>query len=173
MQPKSARTLRGLSIAIIIISILAIIGSLVMFATAGLLTYAVTDPDAAASVSMSVEASPEASAQLDELGMTAEDGLMLTGFFGLLGVAGAILCIVCYLITLVAGIMGTKGAKNLEKVGTAKVWMIIGAIFAAITCLSMSPTGVVLAVLCIIAAVYANKAKSESAGNFVPYGDAR
>lgn len=170
MQPKSARTLRGLSIAIIIISILAIIGSLVMFATAGLLTYAVTDPDAAASVSMSVEASPEASAQLDELGMTAEDGLML---FGLLGVAGAILCIVCYLITLIAGIMGTKGAKNLEKVGTAKVWMIIGAIFAAITCLSMSPTGVVLAVLCIIAAVYANKAKNESAGNFVPYGDAR
>ena len=69
--------------------------------------------------------------------------------------------------------MGTKGAKNLEKVGTAKVWMIIGAIFAAITCLSMSPTGVVLAVLCIIAAVYANKAKNESAGNFVPYGDAR
>lgn len=170
MQPKSARTLRGLSIAIIIISILAIIGSLVMFATAGLLTYAATDPDAAASVSMSVEASPEASAQLDELGMTAEDGLML---IGLLGVAGAILCIVCYLITLIAGIMGTKGAKNLEKVGTAKVWMIIGAIFAAITCLSMSPTGVVLAVLCIIAAVYANKAKNESAGNFVPYGDAR
>ena len=143
MQPKSARTLRGLSIAIIIISILAIIGSLVMFATAGLLTYAATDPDAAASVSMSVEASPEASAQLDELGMTAEDGLMLTAFFGLLGVAGAILC------------------------------MIIGAIFAAITCQSMSPTGVVLAVLCIIAAVYANKAKNESAGNFVPYGDAR
>ena len=170
MQPKSARTLRGLSIAIIIISILAIIGSLVMFATAGLLTYAVTDPDAAASVSMSVEASPEASAQLDELGMTAEDGLML---FGLLGVAGAILCIVCYLITLIAGIRGTKGAKNREKVGTASVWMIIGAIFAAITCLSMSPTGVVLAVLCIIAAVYANKAKNESAGNFVPYGDAR
>ena len=80
MQPKSARTLRGLSIAIIIISILAIIGSLVMFATAGLLTYAATDPDAAASVSMSVEASPEASAQLDELGMTVEDGLMLTAF---------------------------------------------------------------------------------------------
>lgn len=162
MQSSSARTLRGLSIAIIVVSIIAALSCLIVGIATGGVGVIASDPDLQASVSADID--PGTSAQLDEYGLTTEDAVGLTGAFMLLGGLGMVVAGIFSLVDLIAGIMGLRGGKNAAKAGVAMVWMIVGAVTA------VPAMNIVLFILCIVGAVYANKVKKEGAANFVPYG---
>lgn len=163
MQSNSARTLRGVSIAIMVISIIALVISVLMGFLFGGLGAVSTDPELASSMTMSVEADDATMQSLEELGLSAEDApMLLSVFLGFGAGVFAIAAIFCVL-SLVAGIMGKKAAVDPAKAGTAMVWMVVSAV------VSLLCGDLIILVLSIVGAVYANKVKQETA-NFIPYG---
>lgn len=164
MQSNSARVLRGLSIAIIVISIIAILANLVMGVATGGLGALAANPDVQASASGSFSADPETQAAMDELGMTEQDAMNLTGGLFVLGGVYLVAVAVLTVFNLIAGIMGLRGGKRPEKAGSAMAWMIVSAI------ISLFGMNIVLLVLSIIGAVFASKTKKEAFANFAPYG---
>lgn len=165
MQPKSARALRGLSIAIVIIAIIAIISNLLLGIGTGAVGGVAANPDVQASVAGSLSADPDTQATLNQLGMTETDAMNVTSSLFILGGVYMLVVAVLTILNLIAGIMGMRGAKNPAKAGGAMGWMIVGAI------VSLFCMNIVLLVLSIIAAVFASKTKKEAFANFVPYGN--
>lgn len=149
MQQNHAKALKGLSIAVIILSALALLGCIIgivftMVAGSIATTYAPQyldsyyDGDYGSSY---------------ELAQDAEDAMAMLALAGIVGAGLLGWAILCSVVTLIAGIVGLRNAANPAKLGSVFGWSVAGAIVGLIG------GGFVTMVLCIIMAVFANKDK--------------
>lgn len=162
MQHSHAGTIRGLSIAVIILSSLSILGLLGLLAFFGVGGVALNDPALQNSVSMSIEADPETALQMEQLGITSDDAMGLMGIVLGLGAAYVVWGIICCLISMIAGIIGMRNCRNTAKLGGAFGWAIAGAVT------SFLYGNIVVMILLIISAVCISK--DRKAATAIPYG---
>ena len=157
MPNSDARMVRGLSIAVLVLSILALAGSLLTIVFLGIGGAALSDPSIAGSAALELSNDPELGAyNIDsaEVQYLAMLGLGLTGAF-----MGWI--IVCSIVSLVAAILGMRNYGNVDKLGGAFGWAIAGAVF------SLLCGNIITMALLIVSAVYINKLRKAP---MVPYG---
>lgn len=139
MQTNHANTIKGLSIAVIIIAALGVLGSIIgmvmMGAMAPYMEYAST----------TLEYSDGYYSYSDDA--MAAQILMAVGS----GMFGWVL--ICCALTLIAGIIALRNRNNPQKLGMVFGWAIVGAVFSFIG------AGLITGVLMIIIAVFAYKDK--------------
>lgn len=145
MQTDHSKAIKGLSIAVIIISALAIIACIIgmgiMNLVFGMLdTYGYMD---------SYSAYDSYYYYYDDDYIDPAVLALISGFSNIL----LVLAIVCGVVTLIAGIMGLRYANAPEKQGIVFGWAIAGAIVGFLG------MGIIVCVLEIIVAVFANKDK--------------
>ena len=162
MQTSHAKTIRGLSIAVIILSVLSIIGLLLSLVLLGASGAALGNDDLRNSVSMSIEMDPDTVYTMNDLGITTDDAFGILGLLLGLGSAYIIWGVICSLIPLIAGIIGLRNAGNTAKLGAVLGWSIAGAILAFLY------GNIVTMVLLIISAVCASKDRKASTA--IPFG---
>ena len=150
MPNSDARLARGLSIAVIVLSALALAGCLLLFAALGIGGAMLSDPNASFIVAHNDAAYMEAFAynhDTEALAVLAGLGLGLAAL-----VVGWLT--LCHVVVLVAGILGLQAAARPEKLGAAFGWAVAGAV------LSLLCGNLVTMALLIIAAVYLNKLRN-------------
>ena len=124
MPTSHARIVRGLSIATIVISALAILAVAVAAVFMGFLGSYLSDP--AFLQSLMYETDSYSSLTIDELSLVMSLGV------GTIMVA-LVWSLVCSVVTLVGGIMDMRGASRPEKLGGAFGWAIAGAVASFLT----------------------------------------
>ena len=148
MYQNHAKALKGLGIAIIVLAALAIAGCLL-----GLAFTVFSGGMAATLVPYSYNDASIAS-EMHEMGLSDDEAVALFAMvFGMIGVA-LVWAIVCSVFVLVAGIKALGAAADPAKLKSAMTWNIVGAVASFLGC------GIITTVLCIIAAVFANKDKA-------------
>ena len=162
MQTPHAKAIRGLSIAVVILSILSILGLLLSLVFVGIGGTALSDPSIRDAARGSIEMDPETFSQMQELGMTTDDAFGLMGVILGLGAAYIIWGIICSIITLVSGIIGLRNSSDASKLGKVFGWALAGAI------LSFLYGNLITMILLIIVAVFASK--DRKAATAIPYG---
>ena len=159
MPTSHARIVRGLSIATIVISALAILAVAVAAVFMGFLGSYLSDP--AFLQSLMYETDSYSSLTIDELSLVMSLGV------GTIMVA-LVWSLVCSVVTLVGGIMDMRGASRPEKLGGAFGWAIAGAVASFLT------GRIITTVLFVIAAVYLNKMRNTPVAAYgqpvAPYG---
>lgn len=159
MPTSHARIVRGLSIATIVISALAILAVAVAAVFMGFLGSYLSDP--VFLQSLMNETDSYSSLTIDELSLFMSLGV------GTIMVA-LVWSLVCSVVTLVGGIMGMRGASRPEKLGGAFGWAIAGAVASFLT------GRIITTVLFVIAAVYLNKMRNAPVAAYgqpvAPYG---
>lgn len=152
MPDSNARTVRGLSIATIVISVLAILAVLVAIVFVAIVAGLVNDP---AYVQQLMDETTRHGVYAGSL--TSSEVAALVSF----GVGTALIplvwSVVCSTLALIAGILGLRNVSKPEKLGSAFVWSIVGAVAAFLT------GRVITAVLLAISAVYLNKMRQAPA----------
>ncbi len=149
MQQNHAKALKGLSIAIIVISALALAGCLI-----GMVFTAVAGSAASTYMPEYLDSHYDSSySSSHELAQHADDALALLTLASIVGIGMMGWVVLCSVITLVAGIMGVRNCANPAKLGTVFGWGVAGAIIALLS------GSFIVMVLCIIMAVFANKDK--------------
>ena len=156
MQSSDARTVRGVSLAVIILSVLSIIAFLIGTIAVGALGVFASDPS------------------LYQDGMAINgynhgyyDSLSAEGAAGLVGLSFGIVTAVlawgllCSVGTLIAGILGMRNHDNVEKLGGAFGWAIAGAVLALLS------GRIITMILLIVAAVYINKVRNPAPNAYV------
>lgn len=159
MQTDHAKTIKGLSIATIVMSSIAILGCVIGFFALGVGGFAANTygPDAIHYSQNHVDHSIAAHMGDGYYGSYAfsEDDLMgLLEFALVLGAIGIAWELLCAIVSLVAGIIGLRGANVPERLGRVFGWGIAGAVAAFLS------GRVITCVLLVIAAVYASKDKN-------------
>ena len=158
MPNSDAKVVRGLSIAVLILSILAVAGSLLVILGIG--GVALSDPSVASSAAIEIDNGSGISADSlsgDEVVVLAMLSLGVLGMFmGWL--------IICSIVPLVAAILGMRNYNNVDKLGGAFGWAIAGAVFSFLC------GNLITMVLLIVSAVYINKLRRAP---MVPYGQAQ
>lgn len=162
MQNSHAGTIRGLSIAVIILSILSILGMIVSLLFLGVGGVALSDPELRDAASYSLSVDPESAYTMEQLGITEDDAFGLMGILLGLGAVYSFWGIICCIVSLIAGIIGLRNCKNTAKLGGVFGWAIAGAV------MSLLYGNVVVMVLLIISAVCASK--DRKAATAIPYG---
>ncbi len=149
MQESNARTLRGVSIAVIVLSVLAIVSFGLGAIAVGAFGAFMSDPSLYGN-GISIEGydhgaydslNPEAAATVLGVSMAIVTGLLVW-------------CLICSIVSLVAGIMGLRNNGNDEKLGAVFGWTIAGAV-ASFLC-----GRIITAILLVVAAVYTNKLRN-------------
>lgn len=157
MQQDHSKAIKGLSIATIVISALAIVFSAIIMAVIGIAmniadsyTYDITN---------SYSYYDDYYYDYGYLSPDEYFAVYVGGVFAntLLG----FVCI-CSIFTLVVGIIGLRFHANKDKLGLVFGWSIAGAVIGFLA------TGIVVAVLLIITAVFANKDKQLYAAGYAP-----
>lgn len=160
MPSQDPRIVRGLSIAVIVLSSIALVGcafSLLALAFGG---WVLNDPSFFNSAYIEYHNDPEFMNALDSSGFTADDAIGLTMLgLGILGF-GAGWVLLCSLLSLIAGIIGVRNHAKTEKLGSAFVWAIVGAVA------SLLSGRFITMILLIISAVYLNKIKNAPTGSY-------
>lgn len=159
MQTDHAKTIKGLSIATIVLSSIAILGCLIGFFALGVGGFAANTYglDAIHYSQNHVDHSMAAHMGDGYYGSYAfsEDDLMgLLEFALVLGTIGIAWGLLCAIVSLVAGIIGLRGANVPERLGRVFGWGIAGAVAAFLS------GRIITCVLLVIAAVYASKDKN-------------
>ncbi len=162
MQTSHAKTIRGLSIAVVVLSVLGILGLILCLVFMGVSGAALSNSDIRDSVSLSIEMDSDTMQSMEELGMTADDALGLIAVLFGLGSIYFVWGIICSVIALVAGIIGMRNYNNVAKLGGVFGWAIAGAVMAFLY------GNIVTMVLLIISAVCASK--DRKAATAIPYG---
>lgn len=162
MQPSHAKTIRGLGIAVVVLSALSILGFLLSLAFVGVGGAALNDPSIRDAASSAIYVDPESARAMEELGMTTDDAFGLMGILLGLGAAYIVWGIICSIITLIAGIICMKNSADTDKLGKVFGWSLAGAI------LSFLYGNLITMVLLIVAAVFASK--DRKAATAIPYG---
>lgn len=158
MMNSDARTVRGLSIAVLVLSILSIVGALFTLAFLGIGGFALSDPDFVGSAAIELNADPDLQAyNLDSGDVMGAAMLSLV----VMSVATG-WCILCSIVTLIASIIGMRNCTKPEKLGGVFGWAVAGAVFAFLT------GRLVTMVLLIVSAVFASKLKKGTMP--LPYG---
>lgn len=149
MQESNARTLRGVSIAVVVLAVLAILTFLIGAIAVGIFGAIATDPSLYGD-----------GIAIDGYNHGRYDSLSPEGVASIvglsLGVAMALLvwCMLCAAVSLIAGILGIRNHDKPEKLGAVFGWSIAGAIVAFLS------GRIVTTVLLVVAAVYAHKLRN-------------
>ncbi len=163
MQTSDMKVVRGIGIANVVISAIALAFHLLVVACLILGFAGLLDPSIAASFAREINASGTFYDYSGSAYLTTDDVVGLT-----IGMLGAFITVfgvlaVLTLFCLIAGIKEMRGGKNIDRIGSAFGWSIAGAILAfcggGFSMISM--------VLFIIGAIWANKARKIPA---IPYG---
>lgn len=149
MPNPDARLVRGLSIAVIVLSALALAGCLLLFVALGIGGALLSDPSSIVIAHNDPEFM-EAIASNPHSGTVAALTALGLGF----AVVGVIWLVICHGVVLVAGILGLQASARPEKLGAAFGWAIAGAV------LSLLCANLITMALLIIAAVYLNKLRT-------------
>lgn len=157
MPNSDARMVRGLSIAVLVLSILAILGSLLALAVVGIGGVAVTDP----SVIAEMERSGAVSGKLNGHSLSGAEAAGLAVLsLGVIAIGTGWL-LICAVVSMVAGILGMRNYDKPEKLGAAFGWTIAAAVLAFLS------GRIVTTVLLVVCAVYINKLRNPQVN---PYG---
>lgn len=147
MQQNHAKAIKGMSIAVIALSAITlagcIIAGIVLIAGGGMM--AAYGPEYLDSYYSSGYANSY------ELAHDTSDAMALMAIVGVIGGMFLVWAILVSVVSLIAGIIGLRNCQNPAKLGSVFGWNIAGAI-ASFLCGS-----IVVTVLCIIVAVFANK----------------
>lgn len=166
MQTSDMKVVRGIGIANVVISAIALGIELLAVACFALGFAGLLDPSIAAGLAREINASGAFYDYSGGVYLTADDIVGLTA--GILGAFVVVLGIVAVLslFCLIAGIKEMRGGKAVDRMGGAFGWSIAGAILAfcggGFSMISM--------VLFIIGAIWANKARKIPT---IPYGQPR
>ena len=149
MPNSDARLVRGLSIAVIVLSALALAGCLLLFVALGIGGALLNDPSSFV-VAHNDPEFMEAFARNSDA-----EALAVVTALGLgIAAVGVIWLVICHGVVLVAGILGLQASSRPEKLGAAFGWAIAGAV------LSLLCGNLITMALLIIAAVYLNKLRT-------------
>ena len=162
MQTSHARTIRGLSIAVVILSILSILGLIFSLAFIGVGGAALGSEEVRGAASYSLSMDPDSAYTMEQLGITEDDAFGMLGFLLGLGAMYVFWGIICSIVTLIAGIIGMRNYDKTDKLGKVFGWSIAGAVMAFLY------GNIITLVLLIIAAVCASKDRKASTA--IPYG---
>ena len=162
MQTSHARTIRGLSIAVVILSILSILGLIFSLAFIGVGGAALGSEEVRGAASYSLSMDPDSAYTMEQLGITEDDAFGMLGFLLGLGAVYVFWGIICSIVTLIAGIIGMRNYDKTDKLGKVFGWSIAGAVMAFLY------GNIITLVLLIIAAVCASKDRKASTA--IPYG---
>ena len=162
MQNSHAGTIRGLSIAVIILSILTILGLIASLLFLGAGGVALNDPELRDAASYSLSMDPDSTYTMEQLGITEDDAFGMLGILLGLGAVYVFWGIICCIVSLVAGIIGLRNCKNTAKLGGVFGWAIAGAV------MSFLYGNIIIMVLLISSAVCASK--DRKAATAIPYG---
>ena len=149
MQESNARTLRGVSIAVVVLSVLAIAAFLIGAVAVGVFGAFAADPSLYGN-GISLEGYDHG--QYDSLG--PEGIASLVGLS--IGIAMAFLVwgLLCGATSLIAGILGIRNYNKPEKLGAMFGWSIAGAVVAFLS------GRIITTILLVMAAVYAHKLRN-------------
>ena len=156
---SDAKTVRGLSIAIVILSAIGILFALRGFALLAWVDMLASDPSFVSELNSTMQSAANDSSHLYDDDYESYRLLAsmdaATAMNTLIAFGGALFgaLFVCVAISLVSGILGIKNCNRREKLGSTFGWMIAGAV------LSLLSGRLVTMVLTIIAAVYVNRVK--------------
>lgn len=162
MQTSHAKTIRGLSIAVVVLSILSILGLLFSLAFIGVGGAALGNEEVRGAASYSLSMDPDSAYTMEQLGITEDDAFGMLGILLGLGAAYVIWGVICSIVTLIAGIIGMRNYDKTAKLGKVFGWSIAGAVLAFLY------GNLITMVLLIIAAVCASK--DRKAATAIPYG---
>ena len=149
MQESNARTLRGVSIAVIVLSVLAIATFLIGTFAVGVFGAVASDPHLY-SDGISIEGYNHG--QYDSL--SPEGVASLVGLSIGIGMAFLVWGMLCAAVSLIAGILGLRNNSKPEKLGAVFGWSIAGAVVAFLS------GRIITTILLVVAAVYANKLRN-------------
>lgn len=150
MPNPDARLVRGLSIAVIVLSALALAGCLLLLVVLGIGGIVLSDPGSSFIVAHNDPGFVEEFSSNYDAGTAAVLTAIGLGFASI----GVIWLIICHSVVLVAGIMGLRASTRPEKLDAAFGWTIAGA------ALSLLGGNLITMALLIIAAVYLNKLRT-------------
>ena len=128
MQTSHARTIRGLSIAVVILSILSILGLIFSLAFIGVGGAALGNEEVRGAASYSLSMDPDSAYTMEQLGITEDDAFGMLGFLLGLGAVYVFWGIICSIVTLIAGIIGMRNYDKTDKLGKVFGWSIAGAV---------------------------------------------
>lgn len=153
MQNAHAGSIRGLSIATIVLSAIGIIGAILIMVFSGVLSAVILEggPDIAYHFELNDDGSITGGGT--NAGLDPEEVFFVSTILMLLGGGLSIWVLICCVVGLIAGIFGTLHAANPPKLGLVMGWAIAGAV------LSFLGGSIVTAVLLVIVAVFANSDK--------------
>ena len=153
MQNSNTRTIRGLSIAVLIFAILAILGAVVIVVVLALFSSVLPE---VIDETWAYPYTAEVLREFDELYVSADDIVFLLQTLIGVTVVFIVLFAACSIVCLVASILGLKNHDKPEKLGLVFGWSIAGAVCAFCT------MRIVSMVLLIIMAVMINKVRTEA-----------
>ena len=130
MQTSHARTIRGLSIAVVILSVLSILGLIFSLAFIGVSGAALGSEEVRGAASYSLSMDPDSAYTMEQLGITEDDAFGMLGFLLGLGAVYVFWGIICSIVTLIAGIIGMRNYDKTDKLGKVFGWSIAGAVMA-------------------------------------------
>lgn len=162
MQTSRAKTIRGLSIAVVILSAISIVGSLFCLVFLGVGGVALSDPELQGMVDSAIYVDPESAAEMERLNLDSSDVMGMMGVLLGLGSAYIIWAIICSIVSLIAGIMGIRNCDKIEKLGGTFGWAIAGAV------VSFLYGNIITCVLLVISAVCISR--DRKAATAIPYG---
>lgn len=156
---SDSKTVRGLSIAIVVLAALGILSVIVGFAIIAIFGVAVNDPTVIAEIQNELNGTAYSSGNYfdDDYiylgGMDSGDILaMLNATVGISAFL-LVMSLLCVVVQLIAGVIGIKSCADPSKFSKLFGWTIAGIVVSVLTC------SVITLVLFIIVAVYVNKMK--------------
>lgn len=156
---SDSKTVRGLSIAIVVLAALGILGVIAGFALIAIFGVAVNDPTVIAEIQNELNSTAYSSGNYfddDYIYLGGMDsGDILTMLNATVGISAFLLVmgLLCVVVQLIAGVIGIKSCADPTKFSKLFGWTIAGIVVSALTC------SVITLVLFIIVAVYVNKMK--------------
>lgn len=149
MKNAHAGAIKGMSIAVIVLSALGILGAILVMVFSGVLGAVMLDNG----VAYHFEYNADGSITGGGTALDPDEAFFASMLMMLIGGGLGIWVLVCCIVGLIAGIFGTMHAANPPKLGFVMGWAIAGAI------LSFLGGNIITVVLLIIVAVFANSDK--------------
>ncbi len=156
---SDSKTVRGLSIAIVVLAALGILGIIAGFALIAIFGVAVNDPTVIAEIQNELNGTAYSSGNYfddDYIYLGGMDsGSILAMLNATVGISAFLLVLglLCVVVQLIAGVIGIKSCADPTKFSKLFGWTIAGIVVSVLTC------SVITLVLFIIVAVYVNKMK--------------
>ena len=156
---SDSKTVRGLSIAIVVLAALGILSVIVGFAIIAIFGVAVNDPTVIAEIQNELNGTAYSSGNYfddDYIYLGGMDsGDILAMLNATVGISAFLLVmgLLCVVVQLIAGVIGIKSCADPSKFSKLFGWTIAGIVVSVLTC------SVITLVLFIIVAVYVNKMK--------------